>query len=53
MTIAETTSTTTAALQSMLEEVVTGLSGEQKTLPSKYFYDDRGSKLFEEICELD
>ena len=53
MTIAETTSTPTAALQTMLEEVVNGLSGEQKTLPSKYFYDDRGSKLFDEICELD
>lgn len=33
-------------------EVVRGLSAEPKTLPSKYFYDDRGSALFERICEL-
>lgn len=38
---------------SMLEEVVIGLSREQKTLPSKFFYDERGSKLFDEITELD
>lgn len=29
-----------------------GLSAPQKFLPSKYFYDDRGSRLFEEICQL-
>ncbi len=32
--------------------VVQGLSAQPKTLPSKYFYDDRGSALFERICEL-
>lgn len=38
----------------MLEEVVEGLQKkEQKTLPSKFFYDKRGSKLFEKICLLD
>lgn len=37
----------------MLREVLSGLSGDQKSLPSKYFYDERGSELFEEICELD
>lgn len=36
-----------------LNDVVTGLSNKQKTLPSKYFYDDRGSQLFEDICNLD
>ena len=40
------------ALQTMLDEVVAGLSRPQKTLPSKYFYDERGSKLFDDICEL-
>ena len=25
----------------------------QKDMPCKYFYDDRGSALFDEICELD
>jgi dimethylhistidine N-methyltransferase len=33
-------------------DVVEGLSVEPKRLPSKYFYDDRGSMLFEAICEL-
>lgn len=38
---------------SMLEEVITGLSKEQKTLPSKFFYDEKGSKLFDDITELE
>jgi dimethylhistidine N-methyltransferase len=38
---------------SFLDEVVAGLSQKQKTLPSKFFYDERGSRLFERICELD
>ncbi|MBF2029706.1 MAG: L-histidine N(alpha)-methyltransferase [Oscillatoriales cyanobacterium C42_A2020_001] len=33
-------------------DVVQGLSQVQKTLPPKYFYDDRGSQLFEQICSL-
>jgi dimethylhistidine N-methyltransferase len=37
----------------MLDEVVEGLSSQPKTLPSKYFYDEAGSKLFDEITELD
>jgi len=36
-----------------LEDVLDGLSQSQKTLPAKYFYDERGSKLFDEICELE
>ena len=40
-------------ITSMPEEVLTGLSKSQKTLPSKYFYDKRGSELFELICGLD
>lgn len=35
------------------EEVLTGLAKPQKRISSKYFYDERGSKLFEEICDLD
>src|SRR6188768_1685541 len=35
-----------------LEEVVAGLSHPLKELPPKYFYDARGSELFEAICEL-
>jgi dimethylhistidine N-methyltransferase len=37
---------------SFVEEVVAGLSLPQKTLSPKYFYDERGSALFEQICEL-
>ncbi|MBD2438688.1 L-histidine N(alpha)-methyltransferase [Nostoc sp. FACHB-110] len=33
-------------------DVVRGLTQASKTLPAYYFYDDRGSELFEEICEL-
>jgi len=33
-------------------DVVSGLTQVPKTLPSHYFYDDRGSELFEKICAL-
>lgn len=33
-------------------DVLAGLRSAQKTLPSKYFYDRRGSQLFDSICEL-
>jgi dimethylhistidine N-methyltransferase len=33
-------------------DVLAGLQKPAKTLPCKYFYDARGSKLFEEICSL-
>jgi len=39
-------------LDSFLAEVLIGLRKPQKELPSKYFYDERGSQLFERICEL-
>ncbi|MCK5182171.1 MAG: L-histidine N(alpha)-methyltransferase [Dehalococcoidia bacterium] len=39
-------------LESFLAEVLIGLRKPQKELPSKYFYDERGSQLFERICEL-
>ena len=35
-----------------LADVVAGLSASPKSLPSKYFYDERGSALFEAICDL-
>ena len=34
------------------EEVLKGLATGQKSVPSKYFYDARGSRLFREICRL-
>jgi L-histidine N-alpha-methyltransferase len=33
-------------------DVRRGLSSRPKSLPSKYFYDERGSRLFEAICDL-
>ena len=36
-----------------LAEVLNGLRKPQKELPSKYFYDEHGSHLFERICTLD
>lgn len=33
-------------------DILPGLLTRPLTLPSKYFYDDRGSALFEAICEL-
>ncbi len=33
-------------------DVVKGLTQKPKTLPPRFFYDDRGSELFEQICEL-
>jgi len=37
----------------LYQDVIKGLKTDQKYLPSKYFYDDRGSDLFEQICELE
>ena len=34
-----------------LADVIEGLTKPQKTLPCKYFYDEPGSRLFEQICE--
>jgi dimethylhistidine N-methyltransferase len=36
-----------------LEDVVHGLSQSPKQLPCKYFYDERGSILFTEICKTE
>ncbi len=33
-------------------DVVAGLSGARKSLPSRWLYDDRGSELFEQITRL-
>ena len=34
------------------EDVIQGLIKTPKRLPPKYFYDDLGSELFEQICDL-
>ena len=36
----------------MVEEIREGLTARPRRLPSKYFYDDRGSRLFEDITAL-
>lgn len=36
-----------------LNSVLSGLSAPQKRFASKYFYDEAGSRLFDEICGLD
>src|SRR5256885_1414985 len=33
-------------------DVAHGLTAPQKWLPPKYFYDERGSQLYEQICAL-
>jgi L-histidine N-alpha-methyltransferase len=40
------------ALAAMARDVRNGLCRQPKELPPKYFYDERGSRLFEEITEL-
>jgi dimethylhistidine N-methyltransferase len=35
-----------------LTDVIAGLSSDPRTLPCKYFYDERGAALFQRICEL-
>lgn len=34
------------------KDIIAGLTQLPKSLPPRYFYDDRGSLLFEQICEL-
>lgn len=42
----------TGVPESMGREIREGLTGTPKRLPSKYFYDERGSRLFDRITEL-
>jgi len=34
------------------QDVIKGLTSEDKYLPSKYFYDDNGSRIFQEIMQM-
>lgn len=40
-------------IEHFLQDVQRGLAKSQKELPCKYLYDERGSQLFDQICELD
>jgi len=41
-----------AMARALEDDVRTGLAATPKTLPPKWFYDDRGSELFDEITRL-
>jgi dimethylhistidine N-methyltransferase len=58
--MARRTATTTAApqaeapcLRDARADIISGLTAPQKRISPKYFYDERGSKLFDRICGLD
>ncbi len=36
--------------EEMIKDLRRGMTKTQKSIPPKYFYDDRGSRLFEQIC---
>ena len=38
--------------EEVVSEIIDGLSAQQKYIPSKFFYDENGSKLFEDITSL-
>src|SRR5215468_6067505 len=40
------------ATSDLLSDVIAGLSSDPRSLPCKYFYDERGAALFQKICEL-
>jgi len=39
--------------EALRREVVRGLTAERKRTPPKFLYDRKGSRLFDQICELD
>jgi dimethylhistidine N-methyltransferase len=41
-----------AESNTFFDHVVAGLSQTPRTLPCKFFYDDRGAQLFRKICDL-
>ncbi|MEO0560265.1 MAG: L-histidine N(alpha)-methyltransferase, partial [Bacteroidota bacterium] len=42
-----------ATLSAFARDVLDGLAARPRSIPSKYFYDERGSELFEQITQLD
>ena len=41
-----------AAKENFREEVLRSLAKSPRELPCKFFYDERGAQLFQQICEL-
>ncbi|HEU0274886.1 MAG TPA: L-histidine N(alpha)-methyltransferase [Candidatus Udaeobacter sp.] len=52
LTAAQPASSLPAETSDLLSDVIAGLSADPRTLPCKYFYDERGAALFQKICEL-
>ena len=52
VSVTDTNERDVAAAAQMAAEVREALAGNPPSLPSKYFYDDRGSRLFQEITRL-
>jgi dimethylhistidine N-methyltransferase len=48
----EKTAIAAAAVENFREEVLRGLSESGRKLPCKFFYDEHGAQLFQQICEL-
>lgn len=46
------TETDFSALEKLQREVIAGLSGTTKSLPTKYLYDKTGDKLFQDIMDM-
>ncbi len=46
-------SPTSVSTDQFLHDVLRGLAEPEKSLPCKYFYDEIGCRLFEEICQTD
>jgi dimethylhistidine N-methyltransferase len=43
----------TSSTEAFARDVEKGLTANPKSIPSRYFYDERGSRLFQEITELE
>jgi dimethylhistidine N-methyltransferase len=52
LTTTQPASTVAPTTSDLLSDVIAGLSSDPRTLPCKYFYDERGAALFQKICEL-
>jgi dimethylhistidine N-methyltransferase len=52
LTATQFASGTTPASSDFVADVIAGLSSNPRTLPCKYFYDERGAALFQKICEV-
>ena len=52
LTIVQTGETPGEPADAFALAVRSGLTSEPRTLPCRYFYDEEGSRLFEQICDL-